>query len=239
LTLYWAKVSKIKPLGVSPLTSWIVSFSLRCFNPYFLLVTEASWRTFVLHPTSMPSQESLYFVAIIPPEPIRSEVEQWKQYFKEVYQSKAALNSPPHITLHMPFRYPTSKEGLIEAALKVAVGGIPPFPLSLHNFGAFPPRVIFVEVEEAPLLRALQKEIVHTLRRQLKFDRQDYRNTGFHPHMTLAFRDLKKPAFAQAWEGFSKKSYQTKFDVDKVVLLRHSGKVWVEHLVLPLITQNS
>ena len=44
-----------------------------------------------------------YFVALIPPSPVYEEAQALKEYFREKYNSKAALNSPPHITLHMPF----------------------------------------------------------------------------------------------------------------------------------------
>ncbi|MEM9078853.1 MAG: 2'-5' RNA ligase family protein, partial [Bacteroidota bacterium] len=52
----------------------------------------------------------LYFIAIIPPDPIFSFALQQKEYIAEYYNSKAALRSPPHITLHMPFRLKESRE---------------------------------------------------------------------------------------------------------------------------------
>ena len=55
-------------------------------------------------------KEALYFLAIIPPSPLYEEALELKNYFKENYQSKASLNSPPHITLHMPFQWKQEKE---------------------------------------------------------------------------------------------------------------------------------
>ena len=48
--------------------------------------------------------DKLYFIAIVPPSPIYEEAFEQKVYFKTKYNSKASLNSPPHITLHMPFK---------------------------------------------------------------------------------------------------------------------------------------
>ena len=56
---------------------------------------------------------SKYFIALVPPSPVFEQAQQWKEYFKVEFNSKAALNSPPHITLHMPFEWKTAKEELL------------------------------------------------------------------------------------------------------------------------------
>ena len=35
---------------------------------------------------------------------------------------------------------------------------------------------------------------------------------GFHPHITIAFRDLKKQVFHKAWEEFKDKKYNIDFN---------------------------
>ena len=57
--------------------------------------------------------QKLYFIALVPPEPIFTEVEELKNYFSQHFESSAALKSPPHITLHMPFRLKDDKEILL------------------------------------------------------------------------------------------------------------------------------
>ena len=51
-----------------------------------------------------------YFLAVVPPPPVYEEALAFKNYFKDHYASKAALRSPPHITLHMPFEWKLRKE---------------------------------------------------------------------------------------------------------------------------------
>jgi 2'-5' RNA ligase len=51
----------------------------------------------------------------------------------------------------------------------------------------------------------------------------------FHPHLTVAFRDLKKPNYQLAWEEFKSKNFQAEFIADKITLLKHTGKVWEIH----------
>ena len=50
------------------------------------------------------NDKSLYFIAIIPPEKIRREIEELKKKISVAFNTKRALNSPPHITLIPPFR---------------------------------------------------------------------------------------------------------------------------------------
>ena len=64
-------------------------------------------------------KRKLYFIAIIPPSPVYEEALELKKYFKEQYGSKAALNSPPHITLHMPFLWNEEKEKKLTERLLV------------------------------------------------------------------------------------------------------------------------
>jgi 2'-5' RNA ligase len=167
-----------------------------------------------------------YFIALIPPSPIFEEAIQLKGYFKEKYNSKASLNSPPHITLHMPFRWKEKKEEELTAKIHQFVKRYDPLKVCLDNFGAFPPRVIFMNVIADELLNQLQKGIQRFCKKELNLFNANYKEQAFHPHLTLAFRDLKKPVFKQAWEEFSQREFKAEFIADKIALLKHSGKIW-------------
>jgi 2'-5' RNA ligase len=181
-------------------------------------------------------QEELYFIAIVPPQPVFDETWQLKNYFKEHYQSKASLNSPPHITLHMPFEWNVEKEELLVTKLQQFAshhnGGV----LPLLNFKAFPPRVIYVDVVKTEWLENLQKELHRFCKRELNLFNANYKEHAFHPHLTLAFRDLKKQNFQKAWEEFDKKKYEALFSVHDIVLLKHNGKSWQELKSFKLIS---
>ena len=70
-----------------------------------------------------------YFVALIPPSPVFEEALALKEYFKERYHSKAALNSPPHITLHMPFMWNEEKENKLVGKLQEFAGKYDPIKI--------------------------------------------------------------------------------------------------------------
>lgn len=167
-----------------------------------------------------------YFIAIIPPSPVYEEANALKHYFKEEYHSKASLNSPPHITLHMPFEWKEEKENLLVEKLNAFINGRQKPQILIKGFDCFKPRVIFLKVEKTPELGALQKELESFCRRTFQLFNAQYRDLPFHPHLTLAFRDLKKTVFEKAWSEFEKKEFTASFLAERIALLKHNGKTW-------------
>jgi len=168
----------------------------------------------------------LYFLAIVPPSPLYEEALALKNHFKDHYNSKASLNSPPHITLHMPFRWREDREFDLVRRLMNFTFPVRPFRLQLENFGAFPPRVIFIDVQHSEPLFTLQQELLRYCKRELNLFNANYKDQPFHPHVTLAFRDLKKSLFAQAWDEFQSREFSGNFQVSEIQLLKHNGKTW-------------
>ena len=167
-----------------------------------------------------------YFIALIPPSPVYEEALALKEYFKEKYNSKAALNSPPHITLHMPFLWNEDKEKKLLTKLHEFARQYDPIKVCLDNFSSFPPRVIFMNVTESDALNELQRRLHRFFKRELDIFNANYQDRPFHPHLTLAFRDLRKSQYPLAWQEFSNKEYTAEFMADKIALLKHNGKSW-------------
>ncbi len=179
------------------------------------------------------SEFGLFFIAILPPEPIQKEVTLIKEEVRDKFGSKHALKSPPHITLHMPFRWKLKKLDRLHTATNLMAKDLIPFNIELSAFGSFPPRVIFIDVVENQHLRALQNRIARLSRLHLGLDNADYKNRGFHPHMTIAFRDLKKSKFASAWSKFRSRSFHTTFSVEQLTLLMHRDNRWSVYKTFP------
>lgn len=176
-----------------------------------------------------------YFIALIPPVPTYNEALGLKQYFKENYRSKASLNSPPHITLHMPFKWKEEKEQKLISALEKFIKTFDAFMVQLQNYSSFPPKVIFINVVKSEELEIFQKNLQRFCKKELNLFNADYKEQPFHPHLTLAFRDLKKPNFQQAWNEFERKKYKAEFLAEKISLLKHNGKEWEVHYEFPLM----
>lgn len=180
-------------------------------------------------------QKQLYFIAVLPPSPLLEEIDVLKHYFEKQYQSKASLNSPPHITLHMPFEWKEEKETKLINTLRDFLKTQRAITLQLENFGCFEPRVIFINVIKNKLLDAFQRELHQAFKKELNLFNAYYRDLPFHPHITLAFRDLKKTQFYKAWEEFREKKIEYSFRAGQISLLKHDGKVWQVHTAVSLL----
>lgn len=166
-----------------------------------------------------------YFIAIVPPEPVLSSIQAIKQSIFENYGTKGALRSPGHITLHMPFSWEESKEEKLITEL-ASFKFEKPFSIQLKGYDCFEPRVVFINVTENETLHSLQKKLVKQARQKLQLFNQSDDMRGFHPHVTVAFRDLKKPVFYKVWEEYQSKEFTAEFACSSICLLKHNNQNW-------------
>ena len=168
---------------------------------------------------------NMYFIAIVAPEEINQQVLKWKFFFKEPYECSVALKSPAHITIIPPFWMNEELENdLINSIHEFSIAKNK-FEITLKDFAAFKPKVIFVDVAKNEVLNGLYQSFADFIFSQNKFPikKDDW---PFHPHVTLATRDLYKKAFQEAWEIFSTKKYEALWIVSGISLLRHNKKNW-------------
>lgn len=169
-----------------------------------------------------------YFIAILPPEPLLSQLQELKQNIYNNFGTKGALLSPAHITLHMPFSWEETKEDKLLSALK-EFSFTSKFNIELKNFSCFEPRVVFVDIAFNENLRLLQTNLVKFVKQNLHLYNQSDDMRGFHPHVTVAFRDLKKPVFYKVWDEYKNLSFDASFNCNSFCLLKHNGKSWDVH----------
>lgn len=167
----------------------------------------------------------MYFIALVAPAEINRAVLGWKEYMRERYGCVVGLRSPAHVTLVPPFWMDPAQQADLEGFLKEFSLRWNKFLLQLHNFSAFPPRVIFIHVKESLDLLRLRDEIMNGVIELRKF-RVDPDERPYRPHLTIAGRDLTKTAFREAWEHFKNKTYTAEWHVEDIALLRHNKKNW-------------
>lgn len=167
----------------------------------------------------------MYFIAILAPEEINKQVLKWKHYFKEKFDCSAALKSPAHITLIPPFwMNPESETDLINAISEFCQTACS-FEIYLKDFSAFKPKVIFVDIPENENLKKLHDSFNEFILSKNKFPiKKDDR--PFHPHITLATRDLFKKAFFEAWEKFASMKFEASWLATGISLLKHNQQNW-------------
>ncbi len=166
------------------------------------------------------------FLALLPPADLQEQVTAIKQQFAEQFASRAALRSPPHITLVPPFEWPTAELAALTGSLEAFAKQQAPLPIDLRGFGAFPPRVIFIHVEPSLELQQLQAQAHRHMKLLLKQEEATAPARPFVPHMTVAFRDLSPAHFRTAWPQFQTRSFQSSFTASALTLLLHDRKRW-------------
>ncbi|MGD1846655.1 MAG: 2'-5' RNA ligase family protein [Salibacteraceae bacterium] len=178
-----------------------------------------------------------FFIALVPPEALSEEIMVWKRYFERQFNSRAALRSPPHLTLHMPFLWPEKRESELHASFSALAQSSSDFTIHLQGFGAFPPRVIYVAVAPQPELLAFQEKVAIAARKELHLLHPTHKGHGFHPHITVAFRDLRKTDFETAWKQLETTSFKATWNISDLAVLKHDGKRWNIWQQFPLSEQ--
>lgn len=172
-----------------------------------------------------PTVKPLYLIALVPDESLRERVKMLKEEMGNVYGACHALKSPAHITLQMPFRYPEAEEpGMLHHLMDFA-SDQEAFLIRLSGFDCFPPRVLFIGVEEHLPIIKLHSRLMKYLQRLPGFPAAG-KHRSIHPHMTIATRDLKEESFQKAWKALESREFEASFQADRLYLLKHNGRRW-------------
>ncbi|MCS5491151.1 2'-5' RNA ligase family protein [Algoriphagus limi] len=171
------------------------------------------------------TQLQKYFLAILPPPDFLQQVHELKLKLREEFGIKYALKSPPHITIRMPFLYNELKEDRMVGLLNSFAANIGPFPLEVKGTDQFRGRVIFLDIHAGDELFEMQKALRIFCKRNLNL-KDELSDLSFHPHMTVAFRDVKKLQFDSVFKRVKEQGLEAKFEVNGFFLLKHQNGVW-------------
>lgn len=167
----------------------------------------------------------MYYLALVAPDEIDRQIMIWKNRMKDLYQAVIALRSPAHSTLIPPFWMDAGLEEELKKSIHSFSKNNHSSVIELNGFSCFKPSVIFVDVVHNPWLTNLKSELEDSLIAQKLFSlKKD--NRLFHPHITIATRDLHKKQFEEAWTYFENKKYTAKWKPEGISLLRHNKKNW-------------
>jgi 2'-5' RNA ligase len=168
--------------------------------------------------------DPIFFIGLLPGSEIQQEVTGFKNECAERFGARHALKSPPHITLIPPFRWRTDRLAALKETLALFAPEQEPFEVGLRNFNCFRPRVIYVAVAPNDSLSRLQRALQAELSKSPGLPGGEGRR--FHPHITIAHRDLAPEVFPAAWKWFSGREYWRNFKAVGLTLLRHDGGRW-------------
>tara|TARA_B100001750_G_C15450997_1_gene568923 strand:- start:996 stop:1277 length:282 start_codon:yes stop_codon:yes gene_type:complete len=76
------------------------------------------------------------------------------------------------------------------------------------------------------MLFSIQDDLSKTLDKNKIAGASEQTFRRFHPHITIAFRDLTERHFNLLWGEVEHKSFSGRFSTESITLLRHNGKIW-------------
>jgi 2'-5' RNA ligase len=167
----------------------------------------------------------MYFIAILVPPEVNKKVLEWKYYMREHFGCVVAMKSPAHITLVSPFWMNEELESVFSEDVQSFSSDQIPFKIELQDFDAFRPKVIFLHVNPTEKLSKLRSDLETRLLELSKYPiKQEER--PFHPHVTIANRDLMRKDFPEAFKYFQKIAYKQNFIATEICLLKHLNGEW-------------
>lgn len=167
-----------------------------------------------------------YFLALVPPQEILEKAHEIKLLIRDQFGFKYALKSPPHVTLKMPFSYNEAKETLLKKKLEELLSNQKPVSVQIGGVGTFGKRVIYSGIEKSSDLAQLQISIKNFCKSELNLvDELSDRN--YHPHLTLAFKDLKVGQFDEVLDLVRNQNFHAEFKASNLVLLKRVDQKWI------------
>lgn len=143
----------------------------------------------------------------------------------EKYNCKVGLKSPSHITLVPPFWLEDDKEQQLISDIDSLSKHLYTFNISTSNFSAFKPKTIFIAVTSSKQLNEVKKATDEVFKNDsfynIKIDTRP-----FHPHITIATRDLFKKHFFEIWPWFAERKFEEEWIAEGISILRHNKKNW-------------
>jgi 2'-5' RNA ligase len=167
----------------------------------------------------------MYFIALVLPQSINEKVVKYKQMMLEKYNCKVGLKSPAHITLVPPFWMEDEKERQLISDIATLSDRLRPFIVSTNNFSAFKPRTLFIAVAPNEQLNEVKKA-TDDFFKNISFSEIKIETRPFHPHITIATRDLFKKSFHEIWPWFAGKEFIEEWTVEGISILKHNKKNW-------------
>ncbi len=171
-------------------------------------------------------EKSMYYITILCPPEIDEPIAEHKAMMKANFGCEVAAKSPAHLTLINPFFLSNGKYRELVEKLNDFESIITEVNIEVEGYNHFGERVIFADVNVTDNLIALQEQVENYLRNG-GFPFIKEAKKPFHPHVTIATRDLKETDFAAAWANFEGKSISGSFITNTMHLMKLVDDRWV------------
>lgn len=171
-------------------------------------------------------EQNLKLIAIIPPPEVYAEVRSLQEYIAHHWGPRHALRTPPHITIIPPIALNSAQTGWLFGMAYAMAGTLTPFQLELNGFDFFKPRVVYIRPIVSEPLQELHEIWQSALLSKMPHILDTYPQRPYHPHLTLAHKDVTRPQFDQMMLYFKNKPFHMHFTVDRFCILTHRDHGW-------------
>jgi 2'-5' RNA ligase len=168
----------------------------------------------------------LKLIAILPPKEISEIVREEQQMIAERWGPKHAMRTPPHLTIIPPLAVNANSFNTIKQIATEIAATNSSFSLQLKGYGAFKPRVVYINPIIPTELQLLYRQWRDALETEIPELLDRYPDRPYHPHLTLAHRDVYAEQFSSIWRHYQSKSFDASFDVDSFWILHHGRDGW-------------
>jgi 2'-5' RNA ligase len=165
---------------------------------------------------------SFYFTAFLFSEALQQNVEAIKNPLSEITGSKHSLGIVPHVTLISPVQWSVEEINRKKALLAEALVRMQPFSIRLDGFSSFRRDVLFIRTIVPQEIIEWQRELEHLIRSHFP-DKFHHPQREWHPHVTLAFKDLSPEGFDRGMQWLKDRQFVVEETLNGITELIHKG----------------
>lgn len=173
------------------------------------------------------SDKQLKLIAIVLPEPLFSLVREEQNFIAKTWGCRQALRVPPHVTIIPPLSVKEKEVKELESIAKEVAGHRKPFSMKITGYDTFSPRVIFLKPNFPYELGLLYTNLRDAIIPKIPQALNRYPDESFHPHITLAYRDLTPDQFKEMWRHYKNKKAKYTIDINQISILVNTEDGWV------------
>ena len=191
-------------------------FILNCVVFNFLIL-----KFFVMENDSslikMPGYRTVEYILILSPHTgLQEKIMRIKRDILEKYDNGSLVKRKPVLRLARFFSYQMMEEKLINH-LKIAGMAMPPFKVSLKDYGSFPQHTLFVNVDSKIPLQMLMNDIRSAKRLMRSPGQAPYFSSEFNIPLAVKLTPLQ---YEKMWEEYRHRQFTGHFIADAMLLLK-------------------
>ena len=101
--------------------------------------------------------------------------------------------------------------------------------MRVKGVDTFGKRVIFLDIKAEQDLYTFQSDLKKFLKTQVHLP-DELSDRNYHPHMTVAFKDLKRQIFEAVFQEVKEAKLESEFQISELTLLKRLNGKWSPHM---------